>query len=68
MVEQCEHVRVAVQDSVKGSWFNDLFKPAQVYTAAVIQSGITFNGSGVTVFSNTELCLTCWKDAAFWLS
>lgn len=68
MVEQCEHVRVTVKDSVKGSWFNDLLKPAQVYTATVIQGGIAFNGSSVTVFSNTELSLTCWKDAAFWLS
>lgn len=68
MVKKCEYVRVTVKDSVKGSWFNDLFKPAQVYAAAVIQSGITFNGSGVTVFSNTELRLTCWKDAAFWFS
>ena len=68
MIEQGEHIRVAIKDAIKSTRLNHLFKPAQVYAAAVIQCGIAFYRSGAAVFRQTELSLTCWKNAAFWFS
>ena len=68
MIEQGKHIRVPVKDTVKGTWLNHFFKPAQVYTAAVVQCGVAFNGFGITIFGNPKLSFTYWKNAAFWLS